>query len=81
MDIGYFNLVKYSKGLNRYALETPSHTYNFENLEVNEIFLNKNMNEKINYLTNKYFARISPAQILSLPFLLMGQYPLTHHYL
>lgn len=33
MDIGYFNLVKYSKGLNRYALETPSHTYNFENLE------------------------------------------------
>jgi hypothetical protein len=33
MDIEYFNLVKYSKVLGRYALETPSHTYNFGSLE------------------------------------------------
>lgn len=33
MDIEYFNLVKYSKVLGRYALETPSHSYNFGTLE------------------------------------------------
>jgi hypothetical protein len=34
MDIEYFNLVKYSKVLGRYALETPSHVY--ENLILEE---------------------------------------------
>ena len=59
MDIEYFNLVKYSNGLKRYALETPSHVYS--NLALDEYIVQEHEEMRFDliiesiYETNLYY--------------------------